>query len=242
MHALFKFWVLSGLVFGSGAALLKYLGPTEKLGTADATALVAIVEPSFVPSRVSPPHLIEASSEPSHVIRDNGVVLLGANVRASPSADASVLRTIGVGTYVRVFAHHGKWLQVGDSKPWGWVHVSRTEDLVGNPLSDRSPAASTDTVAEPPRMARNSGPAPHASTRYSSVVLLGANVRADPSAGAPVLRTLGSGRQVQVFARRGGWLQVGDREPWGWIHVSRTEGFVDPSPTSSAAAGEAYSE
>ncbi len=245
LHALLKFWGLLGLVLGSGAALLQYFGPVEKLGSADATGHAAMVEPTSVPPRVSASDLMDdIVSEPPRMIRGNGVVLLGANVRANPSADASVLRMIGAGTYVRVFARHGEWLQVGDSKPWGWVHASRTQDLVGAPSSDPSPAASTDIVAEPPRIVRDTGPAPNASTGYISVVLLGSNVRAYPSADAPALRTISSGRQVQVFTRWGEWLRVGDREPWGWVHVSRTKRFVDapPLPTPPAAAGEVYSK
>ncbi|HEV7830562.1 MAG TPA: SH3 domain-containing protein, partial [Pseudonocardiaceae bacterium] len=62
---------------------------------------------------------------------------------------------------------------------------------------------------------------------------------ADPSADALVLRTIGSGTYVRVFARRGGWLQVGDSTPWGWVHVSRTKGFADPPPLP---AGRVHSE
>jgi hypothetical protein len=160
---------------------------------------------------------------------DTGVVLFGANVRADPSADALVLRTIGSGTYVRVFARRGGWLKVGDSTPWGWVHVSRTNDLVGMPSFDPPSATSTDTTAEPPRMARNSEPAPDTFTGYSGVMVLGANVRADPSADALVLRTIGSGTHARVFARRGEWLQVGGSKPWGWVHVSRTKDLVGGS-------------
>lgn len=243
-YALLKFWGLLGLVFGSGAALLQYFGAVEKLGSADDTGHAAMVEPTSVPPRVSAADLMDIGSEPPRMIRGKGVVLLGANVRANPNADASVLRIIGVGTYVRVFARHGEWLQVGDSKPWGWVHASRTQDLVGAPSSDPSPAASTDIEAEPPRIVRDSRPAPNASTGYISVVLLGANMRAYPSADAPVLRTISSGRQVQVFTRRGEWLRVGNREPWGWVHISRTKRFVDAPPLSTLpkAAGEVYSE
>jgi uncharacterized protein YraI len=171
-------------------------------------------------------------------------MVLATNVRSGPDGTAPVLRTVSAGTRLRVFTRLGSWLRVGDAEPWGWVHVSRTEDLVGTPSSGPPPATSTHTVAEPPRMPRNSEPASDAFTGHSGVVLLGANVRADPSADPPVLRTIGSGVYARVFARYGGWLQVGDSKPWGWVHVSRTKGLVDPLslPAPPLAADGAQSE
>ncbi len=50
------------------------------------------------------------------------------------------------------------------------------------------------------------------------------NLRAHPSGGGEILRTLPRGATVQVFAEApGGWLQVGDGEPWGWVHGSLVE-------------------
>jgi hypothetical protein len=38
-----------------------------------------------------------------------------------------------------------------------------------------------------------------------------------------VLRTLPRGLELQLYGRApGGWLQVGDAEPWGWVHSSLT--------------------
>jgi hypothetical protein len=48
-----------------------------------------------------------------------------------------------------------------------------------------------------------------------------ANIRAHPSGGGEVLRVAPRGATLQVFAEApGGWLQVGDGEPWGWVHGS----------------------
>jgi len=50
------------------------------------------------------------------------------------------------------------------------------------------------------------------------------NLRSHPSGGGEVLRTLPRGATVNVFAEApGGWLQVGDAEPWGWVHGSLVE-------------------
>jgi hypothetical protein len=50
------------------------------------------------------------------------------------------------------------------------------------------------------------------------------NLRAQPSGSAEVLRTLPRGASVTLFAEApGGWLQVGDAEPWGWVHGSLVE-------------------
>jgi hypothetical protein len=239
LGTLLKSCGLLPLVFGSGVVFSQNLGSSEKVGapagtTGHVTTEIATPEPSFELPRaastdtMTKPSRMVGNSEPASdtFTGHSGVVLLGANVRADPHADAPVLRMVGSGVYVRVFARRSGWLQVGHSKPWGWVHISRTEDLVGTPSFDQRSATSMDITAEPPRMVRNGEPAPDASTGHSGVVLLGANVRADPSADASVLSTIGSGTQARVFARRGGWLQVGDSKPWGWVHVSRTRDLV----------------
>ena len=50
-----------------------------------------------------------------------------------------------------------------------------------------------------------------------------ANLRERPQAGSQVLRTLPRGLELQLHGRApGGWLQVGDAMPWGWVHSSLT--------------------
>jgi hypothetical protein len=51
-----------------------------------------------------------------------------------------------------------------------------------------------------------------------------ANLRASPAGGGEVLRTVPRASSLQVFGEApGGWFQVGEREPWGWIHGSMLE-------------------
>jgi hypothetical protein len=51
------------------------------------------------------------------------------------------------------------------------------------------------------------------------VVQSPANVRAGPSGAAVVLRTAPRGHVLSVFDRApGGWVRVGEAEPWGWVH------------------------
>lgn len=47
----------------------------------------------------------------------------------------------------------------------------------------------------------------------------GANVRAEPSMKAPIVRTERRGKQLAVFQRSGQWVQVGDAAPFGWIYA-----------------------
>lgn len=50
-----------------------------------------------------------------------------------------------------------------------------------------------------------------------------ANIRAQP--GGEVLRVAPRGATLDVFAEApGGWYQVGEGEPWGWVHGSLLEG------------------
>jgi hypothetical protein len=62
---------------------------------------------------------------------------------------------------------------------------------------------------------------PAAQRREQIVTRTGANVRAAPSGAAEVVRTVPAAIRMSVFARApGGWVQVGDTAPWGWVHSS----------------------
>lgn len=51
-----------------------------------------------------------------------------------------------------------------------------------------------------------------------------ANLRDQPSGGGNVIRVIPRGATLQVFAEApGGWLQLGEGEPWGWVHSSLLE-------------------
>ena len=54
----------------------------------------------------------------------------------------------------------------------------------------------------------------------------GANVREAPNGSANVVRTAPSGAVLTVFGRSGGWIQIGESTPWGWIHSS----LLDQAP------------
>jgi hypothetical protein len=47
-----------------------------------------------------------------------------------------------------------------------------------------------------------------------------ANVRSGPDRSATSMRIAPVGTSVNVFERQGDWVQVGDAQPWGWIHSS----------------------
>src|SRR5262249_44509637 len=47
----------------------------------------------------------------------------------------------------------------------------------------------------------------------------GANIRDVPT-GSAVLRTMPRGTTLHVFARRDGWVQVGEEAPMGWVYSS----------------------
>ena len=50
------------------------------------------------------------------------------------------------------------------------------------------------------------------------VVLRGAtHLRVAPGLHGAIRRTLTTGAPLVVFARRDGWIQVGDSAPWGWV-------------------------
>jgi hypothetical protein len=49
-------------------------------------------------------------------------------------------------------------------------------------------------------------------------------VRATPGGGGEVVRVAPRGATLNVFGEAsGGWLQVGESEPWGWLHNSMVD-------------------
>ena len=50
-----------------------------------------------------------------------------------------------------------------------------------------------------------------------------ANVRAAADASAAIIRIAPTGTELRVFAKKTGWIQVGDAEPWGWVFSGLVE-------------------
>ena len=86
-----------------------------------------------------------------------------------------------------------------------------------------APPPSPAQVLAPPE-AQASGPQARAAERM--ITRQASNVREGPSGTAVVVRVVPQGSILTVFDRRSGWVQVGDRTPWGWIHAS----LLEPDP------------
>jgi uncharacterized protein YraI len=55
-------------------------------------------------------------------------------------------------------------------------------------------------------------------------VRLAANLRTGPDVQANVIRVAPRGETLRVYSRSAnGWVQVGDAEPRGWLHISRLD-------------------
>ena len=65
---------------------------------------------------------------------------------------------------------------------------------------------------EPVRLPASQGQNSRVQTRQA------VNIRSAPDNTSPVVRIVQQGAVLAVFARRDGWLQVGDDAPWGWIY------------------------
>lgn len=104
------------------------------------------------------------------------------------------------------------------------------------PLPSGLPHAAEEMPALPPSVgqqpAAGAAPAatavtapPLASSRSNVTTRQHANLRTSPGGGGVVLRVMPPGSSLRVFGEApGGWYQVGDTEPWGWIHGS----LLDP--------------
>lgn len=84
------------------------------------------------------------------------------------------------------------------------------------PAASAAPTAAATTAVTAP---------PLASSRSNVTTRQHANLRASPAGGGAVLRVVPPASSLRVFGEApGGWYQVGDTEPWGWIHGS----LLDP--------------
>lgn len=92
-------------------------------------------------------------------------------------------------------------------------------DGTGGPLPGAVGPAAGSGTGSAAGLATSGGQAPAAGPRERVVTQGPANLRAYP--GGEVLGTVARGRTLQVFDRApGGWAQVGETAPEGWIHSS----------------------
>lgn len=96
----------------------------------------------------------------------------------------------------------------------------QTQKAVSDILRRLLPPSSSETAASNKRPTVTAAPLQRVATRQ------GANVREAPNGSATVVRTVSTGIVLSVFSRVGGWVQVGERDPWGWIHSS----LLEPAP------------
>jgi len=88
------------------------------------------------------------------------------------------------------------------------------------PIADTSPssAAAAPTRAVPPPTTL-----PSATRIGTALVKQDSNVRGGPSQSAAVVRRAPAGASLTVFGESGSWVQIGDGEPWGYVHSSLLE-------------------
>jgi hypothetical protein len=96
-----------------------------------------------------------------------------------------------------------------DSPPAATLPAPKVAISVPEPAATLPPAPPASAIQEP---------APSASTSSGKVIARqAANVRDAPN-GTSVLRTVRPGAVLRVYARRDGWVQIGEDNQWGWIY------------------------
>lgn len=82
----------------------------------------------------------------------------------------------------------------------------------------RPPEPSPSPTVIVPRPSTASLPSSGPPPRERLTVKQQANLRAGPDKGTTSIRVLAAGTALEVFARDGQWVQVGQTQPWGWMH------------------------
>jgi hypothetical protein len=84
-----------------------------------------IVQPVIVEK---PAPIVTAKAEPQAVRETMVVRASGANVRSDASTNSVVVATMRKGARLTVFERKGDWVQIGDTKPIGWIHKNLLEN------------------------------------------------------------------------------------------------------------------
>lgn len=140
--------------------------------------------------------------------QDMVAVREGIRVRASPSTDAEITRTLKADEAVEVLGQEAGWWKLTSG---GYVAGA----LLRPADADASSAMAPGLPA--------SGPSPWVVSAPS------ANVRSEPGADAPIIRKVERGEIVSVASIQNDWAEV----PGGWI---RADLLQPPAPRSAAPA------
>ena len=81
-------------------------------------------------------------------------------------------------------------------------------------------------LATPRRQADGAVASSEAGKRDRVLTRTAVNLRVGPDAGAAIVRVMPVGTALDVFARDGRWVLVGQGGPWGWAH----DGVLRPAP------------
>ncbi|MDO4412504.1 septal ring lytic transglycosylase RlpA family protein [Cutibacterium sp.] len=135
----------------------------------------------------------------------------GLNVRATPSAKATIVTSLAKGTGVHTTGKvNGNWVQIRTNGHTGWVY--RTY------LTGKIPAAQPAKHAEPSKPAKDNA-ATHTTT--------GLNVRATPSAKATIVTSLAKGTGVHTTGKvNGNWVQIRTNGHTGWVYRTYLTGKI----------------
>jgi hypothetical protein len=139
------------------------------------------------------------------------------------------------------------WEGGGPTSPRGSIRPlpPAPAGLIRNPEGDPAPALprpGTTSAAPPPASPPSAqATAPQAAAPAAPVALppaapgarasimvtqrTPANIRSEPSGAGSILRVAPRGALLQIHGEApGGWVLVGESEPWGWVHNSLLEG------------------
>jgi Bacterial SH3 domain len=102
-----------------------------------------------------------------------------------------------------------------------YAYAEITQRCIENGRGQAGAEPSRELSRSEPPPSHGSEVPPEPSTQRMVTMRQGGNLRAGPGSGHPVLRIVPRGTVMQVFGEApGGWYQVGDTQPWGWMHVS----------------------
>ncbi len=232
-------------VFGSPAAT-----PTAQIAeVASATPALVLptttpVPPTAAPSATVP--LETATTAPTNTpegaatatlpsggsaVGDLHVLVVAANVRAAPNAEAQLLGTIDGGSSAKVVGRNeaGDWLAVDFNGQVGWVSTT-VATFVGDDstlpvLTPNAPLPTSGAAATQPAATAQPGAATATPAAASGDTVTantgGANVRSGPGTVYQIIGGLDGGKTAVVKGRNAGndWLAIDFNGTTGWVYT-----------------------
>jgi uncharacterized protein YgiM (DUF1202 family) len=222
-----------------------------------------VLPPSVTPTPTPTPGPVDTPTPEPERVRVTGSGSQGANMRREPGTSFPVVKTVRDGAEVTIVGTDREvegriWRNVRDGDAVGWMVATV---LRAAPTPTVTPGSAPSTAETPTRAGTTTAPASGTATAAATAAATatpqpervevygtggqGANLRAEPGTGAPVLQTVPDGTRLTVIGQDRDvdgrvWRNVrGDGGTVGWLVDETVRPVETPTPAATATPSPA---